>query len=121
MFGGVSIFLLFFNWINVILILLAINTTLPENFYYFLRMIASLVLNNIPNYEEDYSKTSETLFFYASKIKPSSYQKNVPFRLRRLGLTDAYLINFNTILILATLVFSSILFARYLTRVFTNK
>jgi hypothetical protein len=52
-FGGLSIFLFFFNCLQYVLILLTINTVLPENFYYLLKLFCSLVLTNIPDYENE--------------------------------------------------------------------
>jgi hypothetical protein len=51
--GKISIFVFLLNCLQFTLVIIMINTLLPENYYQITRAIASFALPEIPDYEAD--------------------------------------------------------------------
>jgi hypothetical protein len=118
--GKVSIFVLIFTCLQFTLVILMINTLLPENFYQISRAIASFVLPEIPDYEADIAFGKKSSFFQFSEVTLTDYQIDIQFRIRRYGITHAFLVNLSKPFLLVFLFVIIILLAIFLKRYFKN-
>jgi hypothetical protein len=90
--GNISIFVLLLNCLQVSLVLMMINVTVPILYYQVLKIFSIFVLPTIPDWELDGSFTETQYFFYATAhMKP--YIEKLPFRIRRVGITSSFILN----------------------------